>query len=67
MAMDPFSSMCVCLAGYTGPVCETNISNCLNSNCPPPSTSTLDGDDTFQYIFSESDDPTDSSQNSMSG
>ena len=49
VVVDPFSFMCVCLAGYTGPVCEVNIDECLTADCPP-GTTCQDGVNSFQCL-----------------
>ena len=49
VVVDPFSSMCMCLAGYSGPVCEVNIDECLTADCSQ-GTSCQDGINSFQCI-----------------
>ncbi len=31
---DPFSFVCLCLVGFTGVTCETNIDECQMASCP---------------------------------
>ena len=47
--MGPFNFTCVCVAGYTGPICAYDIDDCLSVTCPNNSMC-VDGVDSYECI-----------------